>query len=139
MSDKPVYLEAWVPIDDGHTIVIDDGMSRWNFTGMQIGEFHCDEQPIDCMRDCARGNLAAAAPALVRALLAVEWGGYDRDMSTGACPDCPALDSPEPNKKHDAGWRHGAGCLVDNALTAAGFPDQASRDEARKRIAEARV
>jgi hypothetical protein len=67
--------------------------------------------------DC--GRFIAAAPMLVRALLAVECRGH-----RAPCAYCHVL------------FQHDAGCPVDAALTAAGLPDQASRDEARREIAE---
>jgi len=70
-------------------------------------------------------RLAAAAPALVRALLAVEWDDYE------GCPCCPSCNEARDGNGHDSG-----ACPVDAALTRAGFPDAASRDAARARMAE---
>jgi hypothetical protein len=59
-----------------------------------------------------------------RALLAVEWG-----------PRCPWCD--ERGVAYRRPRRHTDGCPIDAALTAAGLPDQASRDAARAEIAKA--
>lgn len=63
---------------------------------------------------------------LVRALLAVERQRKWSEHGGGSwkCVGCGGYASCEPE------------CIVDAALTAAGLPDQASRDEARKAIAE---
>lgn len=74
----------------------------------------------------AVAKLAAAAPALVRALLAVEWVQDHMDPQYRcANPEC-GQEREEP---------HCAGCSLDAALTSAGLLDQASRDEARAEIA----
>lgn len=57
--------------------------------------------------------------ALLRALLAVEFG-LELD---GFCPKCGQSTD------------HDIDCTLDKALELAGLPDQASRDEARARIA----
>ena len=64
----------------------------------------------------ARAELAAAAPALARALLLAEWGDPN-------IPRCPCCDAPEESG-------HEADCPVDAALKQAGFPDQLSREAA---------
>ena len=61
------------------------------------------------------------------ALLAVEW--TDRDGSP-ACAGCVGPDDDDIDDR-----AHMTGCVVDKALTAAGFPDRASRDAARARMA----
>lgn len=76
----------------------------------------------------------ARVPVLVGvlrdALLAVEWtqldDGYD------GCADCRRC------KRGYATVGHEDYCDLDAALSAAGLPDQASRDEARRAIAERR-
>jgi hypothetical protein len=73
--------------------------------------------------DEGRAELAAAAPTMVRALLRHE---IDRD---GMYTCCFGRETPDD---------HAYDCDVDAALTAAGFPDAASRDEARRKIAEER-
>lgn len=68
-------------------------------------------------------EFASAAPVMCMALLSTEW-------SDDACPGCGGLhrgtDRVLPG--------HWEGCWVDGALTAAGLPDQGSRDIARKEI-----
>jgi hypothetical protein len=75
----------------------------------------------------SRIRLAAAAPAIVRALLVVEWAGWVRNEleDLPSCPHCLNVRG-----------HHDLGCYVDAALTAAGLTDQKSRDEARKEIEE---
>jgi hypothetical protein len=63
---------------------------------------------------------------LIRALLQCERRGYGAD--NGACGGC---DYDQIDTKG-----HQTGCLVDLALTAAGLPDKASRDEFRNRYDE---
>lgn len=90
--------------------------------------------PVAYLADKTRQDvlkLIAAAPALVRALLAVEYGanrnaiigGWDRWVP--CCPSCEAC--PAQNETH------ADDCQLDAALTAAGLPGQVTPDEARKR------
>lgn len=88
--------------------------------------------------DESRARLAASAPQLVRALLAVEWDGGDQNAES-VCPDCAA--PKYPYMAVSAGYgelprKHRSGCALDSALTAAGLPDQASRDAARSELAK---
>ena len=102
--------------------------------GLVFGVYGIYGQPVpmrlDTREGAPRARLAAAAPALVRALLAVEWtqldDGYD------GCADCRRSKDGYSTVDHDNP------CALDAALTAAGLPDQASRDEARRQI-EART
>ena len=76
----------------------------------------------------AMADLIAAAPALVRALLEVEWEGHE---SYPCCPSCKC-----GSRLTDEGREalcHGE-CELDAALTAAGLPTQAERDAARERM-----
>jgi len=57
-----------------------------------------------------------------RALLAVEWRGKDLD-SHPQCPEC-LMELGQPHSD----------CALDAALTAAGLPDQTSRDAERQRL-----
>jgi hypothetical protein len=57
----------------------------------------------------ARARLAAAAPDLARALLAVEWGSSERGHN--ACPACAAMGPGD----------HCDGCQLDAALRKAGI------------------
>lgn len=79
-------------------------------------------------------KFAAAATDMCRALLAVEWG----DMGGDFAPCCPKCHGPEPLDGPDEGlhsiFGHSRDCALDAALTKAGLPDQASRDEARKEL-----
>jgi hypothetical protein len=103
---KPAWLENWSVA--GNAAVVDEA-------GGYV---------LDDMRDDGPAlALAAAAPALVRALLRVEWTFDDEDMSF-FCPDC----------EQSRGEPHRPDCTLDAALTAAGFPDQGSREAARERM-----
>jgi hypothetical protein len=120
VSEKPVYLETWVPHYQWNLRVADDHGYTADMPEVFIPSPHAERQ-----------RLAAAAPSLVRALLIAEWGYVNWD--DGSCgPQCQgcSIELPNFDGKHDAL------CTVDSALTAAGFPDQASRDEARRRISE---
>lgn len=66
-------------------------------------------------------QLFAAAPALLRALAAVEWSGHDE------WPECP--ECPECRWSKDV---HSRNCPLDAALTAAGLATQEQRDAARR-------
>ena len=77
--------------------------------------------------DRARARLAAAAPALVRALLEAEVSG----VRFPQCPVCFFHRGEGPK-----GVAHAPVCSLDAALAAAGLPDQASRNEARREIGQ---
>jgi hypothetical protein len=70
------------------------------------------------------GELAAAAPALVRALLDVEWNDF------GYCWRC----GEDAEKAHPSG--HEPDCPIDAALTAAGLVTQTERNAARAEMAK---
>ena len=81
--------------------------------------------------------MRAAAPALVRALLAAEVmtrpcsEGCGNQQQCGCCNgdiDYPDVKSPFRGHKDN--------CMIDAALKLAGLPDKASRDAARKEIAK---
>ena len=72
-------------------------------------------------------RLAAAAPALVRALLMVELKGDLGDYGPG-CAACGG-----PGYKED-GEHTRDRCPVDEALTAAGLDTKEKRDEARAKL-----
>lgn len=105
---------------------------QWRSAGttLLIGDFPigtmCDVKGTLVDDDVARAKLAAAAPEMLRVLLQVEWEGGDC-AGTSVCPACAADKYPENRRRHDA-------CPLDAALTAAGFPDQASREAARERV-----
>lgn len=81
-------------------------------------------RPVDL-----RTELAAAAPALVRALLWSEWGVESQSSKDGT--QVPSVD-PDVRSCPGCGYRsHDEGCRIDAALTSAGFPDEASRRAAR--------
>lgn len=70
---------------------------------------------------------------LVQALLAVEWAQRKMTSFAGgvldACPACGRFRWPDEGHNSQPGK-----CPLDEALTAVGLPDQASRDEARRII-----
>lgn len=87
--------------------------------------------------DVERAKLAAAAPDMCRALLAVEWNGDRsgcRDGCPSMCPDCRGLQ----RRWEHANWvldkGHKKDCTLDSALIKAGLPDQESRCAARKEL-----
>lgn len=130
---KPVWLETW-------TVVEGPGFPRvesWpdvGYIAIFDGYQHCDEEGRT-----TRATIAAAAPALVRALLLAEVGVHtvavgdengEGDPECGVCSEAAAWGrQPDP---------HANGCALDAALTAAGFPDRASRDAARKLMKESK-
>lgn len=82
-------------------------------------------------RQRARVQLAAAAPALVRALLAVEWKEDERRPGHDGrtCPACLGRQWTDGSPA-----RHDADCPVDAALRQAGLETQAERDAAREEM-----
>lgn len=152
MSDKPMELNdplcleqwavaehspLWLVIDtgaktkDGHALVY-SAMSHL----APAPDAPCRDELVK--RGVDRVKLAAAAPALVRALLAAEW--YPENWSVGPtdsptrefqgpwCPVCEAeVGNPFPGDR-----KHQPDCTTELALKAAGLPDQASRDAARE-------
>jgi hypothetical protein len=67
--------------------------------------------------DGHRAKLAAAAPELVRALLAAEWGGSCMSYGTH-CPACHEY----PWDNGGRGEVHKPDCVIDAALRKAGVP-----------------
>jgi hypothetical protein len=120
VSEKPVWMEEWqrkTSLDGYPMIVCGDDNAQFNSAAWQAAE------------------LAAAAPALVRALLMVEWCGQTHlDRGTDqSCPFCRQLRGRTHYSKDYE--RDGApACAVNAALDAAGFVDAASRDAARERM-----
>lgn len=93
----------------------------------------------------SRARLAAAAPALVRALLDAEHASLETD--DGSVTGCPTCGAPlwEPRPEHLVNgqtrcWvhidNHKPDCIVDAALTAAGLATQAERDAVREEMAK---
>jgi hypothetical protein len=119
MSDKPCWLEDWeyLPAQAG---------TPQGAIARTLGKNHASilfEPTGDELLE--EGRLAVAAPALVRALLLAEWAVVEWDEGSVG-PQCQGCGFQSSIAKHDAG------CVVDAALTIAGFPDQTSRDAARK-------
>jgi hypothetical protein len=111
---EPVWLEEW----DAGERTLTDGMGG------------CTILATDgtTPRNIAIARLAAAAPAMVRALLRVEWADERRGLD-----GCPGCDTVAPDRGDGTG-EHDPSCPLDAALTQAGFPDQPSRDAARERM-----
>lgn len=96
--------------------------------GLHVADFECGGHE--------RAHLAAAAPKMARTLLKTEWAGRIRDFGeTYSC--CPSCDAFAPGPDYGGSGRHEPRCDHDAALTAAGFPDQASREAAREAIRKA--
>jgi hypothetical protein len=72
-----------------------------------------------------RCELGAAAPAMVRVLVELEFPSENDDD----CLMCDRIRAPELGALK---MGHEPGCPLDAALTAAGLPDQASRDKLRE-------
>ena len=85
-----------------------------------LGELADAEEAI-----IAAARAVPGPPLAVRALLSVELSMAG--MYRGLCPECRYGN-------HDSVAMHREGCAIDVALTAAGFPDAASRDAARERM-----
>lgn len=115
----PVWLETWRVWHHGNVEqrIVGDDRSRL----VTIGE-HDEAVSI--------AELAAKAPALARLLLKLEWRPDDK--SSGGPDWCVVCEK---------GWSeenaHAHSCELDALLTELGLPDAASRDAARKLIAEA--
>jgi hypothetical protein len=105
---KP-WLEEWEPGDGDMTCV------------------YSPTRNVSLLMERDDARLIAAAPALVRALLAVE-------LTVVRLGDIGPVSACRWSAHAEA--IHKPGCSVDAALTAAGLPDQASRDEAREELAE---
>jgi hypothetical protein len=134
-AERPVYLETWVPHHQGNLRVADE---QGRTGGQPEVVMHDYMIGTSFTAIVERQRLAAAAPALVRALLGAEWATNSDAEYTPRCPDCGVMVSlgAEYEYSPTTPGVHLEGCIVEVALTAAGFPDQASRDEARKKIAE---
>lgn len=118
MSARKPWEETWTAHpDNGRLIVVVAEFPDDHGVALALDASHMD-----------RARLAAAAPELVRALLAVEWRGWST-VDMACCPSCEAL-------KHVAVARkHAPACTLDTALTKAGLATQAERDAARAQLA----
>lgn len=141
MSEKPVFLEDWHvvsyegPCNDPKSIRNDYDRQKRHGASVCMGVERKGGDPHECLATMtasseehavARAKLVASAPALVRALLPMEFAGEDL-AGDRECWYCCASESE---------GRHNGGCHLDAALTLAGFPDAASRDAARARMSE---
>ena len=123
-DQKSPWLERWTISDEDDAVfILADGVSAGQFMPCH----HRRATP----HDVARAKLAVAAPAMVRALLAVE-----DQMCTGtvlgedqyAWPCCGAGRVEGPL------CLHAEDCPLDRALTAAGLRTELMRDEARRAL-----
>lgn len=137
MSDKPVWMETWR--EDKGNVWHDDGADGW-WEFLEQPDDDTQAEPHD-----TRAKLAAAAPALVRALLAVEWRGQPFRSEFSGGPDADGNNAYHGVARVDRcpqctgnRWKHGPDCPLDAALTAAGFDTAEKRDAARKMMAEAK-
>lgn len=124
---KPVWMETWGH-DVGNTIwSADTGRHLAQFDGCGPSLDTVEKRQADLATRDERAKLAAASPAMVRALLRVEW-----ETHGCLCPDCLGNElSTGPYAGHKSD------CCLDQALTAAGFPTRDSREEARRVMVEA--
>jgi hypothetical protein len=121
---KP-WLETWDPLSDD----LDAFPFHQRFD--EEAKYYIRTEPD--LAWVQRLRLAAAAPALVRALLSVEW--IDRVERNEGWIECPACKGGALFTPTGGLGVHTPACPVDAALTAAGLPDQASRNAARADIA----
>src|ERR1017187_2153745 len=106
VTREPVWLQEWR--EKFGTIVMANGSDRLALSNA-----------LDTGQGSEFVRLLVAAPALVRLVLRKE------SASEEGCLECCAGLGV-----------HDAVCDTDEALTLAGFPDQASRDAARARMAK---
>ena len=128
-DEPPVWMEIWQP-RGGYVMV--PATDRDGFFGEKGPALAAT------WRDERRAQLAAAAPACVRALLAVEWATHGLEGHR-QCPDCggyqPDLTQPDRlyyfnRMDHRRDSTHYT-CPLDAALTQAGLPTQVERDDIR--------
>src|ERR1017187_6858316 len=139
-SMTAVWLEEWRP--EGARIFLRITLDG-GFGLAPVGYFRFDDKSF--YGDMERTRLAAAAPSLVRALLAAEVCLHGCSEGCGYQPACGTCDGNVDfiaegpvvvGHKVDHGKiAGGLACPLDAALTLAGLPDQASRDAARAAIA----
>lgn len=122
VTKRPEWMKDWENVADPESRTGSSEKDCVRLPGGFIIAFDADTDELAA----ERARLAAAAPALARALLGMEWAAMDRDQEH-VCAECWGLEH-----------KHEDGCAVDAALTSAGFPDQVSRDDARRMIAEAK-
>ena len=120
--------ETWTAAEHGVDLIHPDGMTSgilWSEQERDMGRT-LEERDAHRAFDAARARLAAAAPAMARLLVGLEWGadiciGYDNITALG-CPSCGGL-------QHDPGTRadfdhhtvgHDPDCALVAVLRAAG-------------------
>jgi hypothetical protein len=118
-TEKLVWLANWV-WDAGRCKVSDAD------TGCNA----LSDEPWDNPPRHDAGRLVAAAPALARELLFAEWRVESGDNAR-FCERCKGYGYDGDQFTAGQPPKHKLGCTRDGALSAAGFPDQASRDAAR--------
>jgi hypothetical protein len=119
----------------------------------------CEPKAVETCDGCeplpkaATLGLVELVDAQTQALLRVEWSGRRWEVGAygAACPCCGSMKDREPHASYQETftrtvWKKHQpvgvetipfltpiqACLLDAALTAAGLPDQASRDNARR-------
>ena len=123
------WLENW-RADGGYVHVPDEDRDGFFGEKSSYGG-SCPSISLEAMeRDEDRASLAAAAPALVRALLAVE---FSPDDDHHRCPWCGGASPDNPGIWHRG---HMNSCRFVALMKEVGLPDQASRDVARAEIAK---
>jgi len=115
-SEPPAAMSCRHPLLQDPAPIVEHGAGENSFTLAGVG-VHVDRLGTSEQRSrVARG--IQSLPALVRALLAVEWG---RGADGASCPLCGRARSDG----------HDPSCEVDAALSSAGFATAALREEAR--------
>jgi hypothetical protein len=139
MADKPVWMERWeYCLDNARDVGIPHYVVAVERSGIADRWSLRIRTTLDSADNEDVARLAAAAPALVRALLSTEWARYSEHDPPEYCAACrrpgPAHADGYPVHEvlKDAGFLER--CPVDAALTLAGFDTQASRDAARERM-----
>lgn len=121
MGEPKPWLETWTCTVDGPAVDVE----QVSISGI-AGAFH----GLYDVGQAAHGRLIAAAPALVRALLAAEWGsGMGIPEGEDTCPACQGF----PGTGHDD--EPTGRCIIDAALSAAGLDTAEKRCAARAEIA----
>lgn len=138
--DGPVWLQTWY-VDRVHREGFDDycdGICRVYEDGRphRADPIVETDSGVYAPRLGGEAEAIGAVPDLLRSLLRLEWGVMfpaDQAERTELDKHCEACGGRVWRDGQPA--KHDRGCFVDEALTRAGLPDQASRDAARTAIA----
>lgn len=134
------WLETWTCSDHWRSNAVNGNWVHMVHQVCAHGELCCEvvsveKEMADGLCDdgdmAERARLIAAAPTLVRALLAVEWSGG----TIGRIHHCPACRGADRHCLDYESERIADACPLDAALTAAGLDTAEKRDAARAEIA----